>query len=135
MKFRIRYFIIFFIIVTIGLIANYKYRPYIYSNNLYDFGIADTIGSLVCVIGASFSYLSFQTSSKSELSSIAKIIVAMYILELIQLLPFIETFDWQDLVAITISSIITLYIYYKIGKDNKKLKVYSGIILRKLNLR
>lgn len=130
MNYRVRYFIVFVIVVSIGLIANYTYRPYVYSNNLQDYGLADTIGSLVCVIGASFSGLSFKVSSKSELRSIKIAIIVMYILEFVQLPPTWGTFDWKDLVAITISSIITLWIYSKIGKEREKLKIYLAKLLK-----
>lgn len=36
------------------MILNALYRPYIYENEINDFGLADTIGSLVSVIGFCF---------------------------------------------------------------------------------
>jgi hypothetical protein len=37
----------------LGILLSYTYRPYIYSNYIFDFHLADTIGSWVCIPAAS----------------------------------------------------------------------------------
>ena len=48
---RETYLTISIAVFAIGIILSSLYRPYIYRNNITDFGFADTIGSLVSVIG------------------------------------------------------------------------------------
>ncbi|HEY1025565.1 MAG TPA: hypothetical protein VGE26_10400 [Sphingobacteriaceae bacterium] len=47
---KIQYLAISISTVSIGLIMTFLYRPYIYENRIFDFWIADSIGSLVCVV-------------------------------------------------------------------------------------
>jgi len=42
-----------------GQLLSHLYRPYIYANNINDFGFADTIGSLVSVIRAVLNVLDY----------------------------------------------------------------------------
>ncbi len=45
------YLFISIVVVSSGLLLSGIYRPYIYSNDINDYSFADTIGSLVSVIG------------------------------------------------------------------------------------
>jgi hypothetical protein len=45
------YLLIGITIIGTGLVLSAFYRPYIYTHKINDFGFADTIGSLVSVIG------------------------------------------------------------------------------------
>lgn len=67
MNYKVNYILIVIIVVTIVLFAVYYYRPYIYTNNIYDFHLADTISSWACVIGAPFFRLIMQSFPKREL--------------------------------------------------------------------
>ncbi len=124
MIYKAKYITITVIVVAIGLFADYYYRPYIYSNNIYDFHLADTISSWACVIGAPFFSLIMQSFPKRELQVILKSILAMYLVEFIQLIPSLGTFDWYDVIATFIGSFITLGIYYRIGREKKELNTY-----------
>jgi len=124
MNYKVNYILIVVIVVTIGLFADYYYRPYIYTNNIYDFHLADTISSWVCVIGAPFFSLIMQSFPKRELQVILQSILAMYLVEFIQLIPPLGTFDWYDVIATFIGSFITLGIYYRIGREKIELKIF-----------
>lgn len=64
--------------VIIGQILTQTYRPFIYSNNIFDFGLADTIGSLVSVIGLCFFFWTFKTYSNEEKNKHIIIAVLLY---------------------------------------------------------
>lgn len=49
-----------------GLILSHTYRPYIYENHIYDFHIADTIGSIVCVPAATYYFTDLAINALSE---------------------------------------------------------------------
>ena len=93
----------------IGLILSHTYRPYIYENHIYDFHIADTIGSIVCVPAATLLFYGF--TDKYYIGKLTLIITLTYIFyELLGLLNIHGTFDLYDIIAIIISGICTYFI-------------------------
>lgn len=60
------YLISAILIIFSGLILSALYRPYIYSNNINDFGFADTIGSLIAVVAFCFFVWGFKEYSNQE---------------------------------------------------------------------
>jgi hypothetical protein len=113
------YFIILIIVIVSGLLLSLIYRPYIYSNNYFDFGFADTIGSLVSVIGLCFFYWSFKSYSNNEKNKhiIISVLVYSLIWEPMGLIGIHGTFDWKDIVATIISGILTFLLKEIIDKN------------------
>lgn len=88
------------------------YRPYIYSNDINDFGFADTIGSLIAVIGFCFFVWGFKEYSDKEKNKHIIIATLVYSFgwELLGFLEIHGTFDKKDIVAALFSGLITFII-------------------------
>jgi len=108
-KKQVIYITISISVITIGLILTFFYRPFIIERNINDFGLADTIGSLVSVIGFCFFIWGFKDYSNIEKNK--QIIIATFIYafiwELVGLLKIYGTYDFKDIIAGVISGIIT----------------------------
>ena len=123
---RETYLIISIAVIAIGIILSSLYRPYIYRNNITDFGFADTIGSLVSVIG----FCTFVWSRKEHPNRLKNvhILLATFIYgifwEFLGYINLYGTFDKKDIVAAAISGIFTYFIKtcieYKYQKKEMK---------------
>jgi len=109
------YFFFSIITVSIAFLLTHIYRPYVYTHNVNDFGFADTIGSLVSVIGFCFFIWGIKNYSNKEknLHIIVTMIIYTIVWESISLLGVHGTFDWKDIIAGIVSAIITY-----ISKEN-----------------
>lgn len=118
-----KYLILSIIIVFSGLLLSIIYRPYIYANNINDFGIADTIGSFVAVLGFCFFVWGIKEYSNKEKNK--QIIIATFIYsfgwELFGYLGIYGTYDKKDIIAALISGLITFLIKEIIDRKNQKL--------------
>ncbi len=113
-------------IVVVGLLLSWFYRPYIYTNKINDFGFADTIGSLVSVIGFCFFFWSFREYSNKEKNKHIVIATLIYSFgwEFFGFLGIYGTFDKKDIVAALFSGVITFItkeIIERIYSDDLKL--------------
>ena len=104
--------------IITGQILTLTYRPFIYSNNIFDFGLADTIGSLVSVVGLCFFFWTFKTYSNKEKNKHIIIAVLSYSLiwEPLGLIGLHGTFDWKDIIATFISGLLTFLLKEIIDK-------------------
>lgn len=101
-------------VVVTGIILSVTYRPYIYANDLNDFRIADTLGSLIAVIGFCFlvwGFKEFSNSVKNKQIVFAALVYSI-IWEPLGLLGIHGTFDWYDMIAAGISGILAF-----VGKE------------------
>ena len=98
-------------IVVAGIILSVTYRPFIYANELNDFKFADTIGSLIAVIGFCFLVWGFKDFSNSTMNRQIVVAVLVYsvIWEPLGLLGIQGTFDWYDMIAAGISGILAFF--------------------------
>lgn len=105
------YLAISILVFVAGQLLTHFYRPYIYRNNISDFGFADTIGSLASVIGSCFFFWGFKFYSNKEKNKqiIISMIVYSIIWETMGLIGLHGTFDLKDIVAVFISGILTFY--------------------------
>lgn len=103
------YFIISVVSILTGFILTMFYRPYIYKHKINDFGLADTIGSVVSVIGFCFFIWSFKAYSNKEKNKqiILATIIYAFIWEFFGYLNIYGTFDVKDVIAGVISGIMT----------------------------
>ncbi|WP_439185824.1 hypothetical protein [Carboxylicivirga taeanensis] len=99
-------------VVLTGLMLSIFYRPYVYTNQINDFGFADTIGSLVSVIGFCFfawSFKNYTDAQKNKQIFIATVIYG-FVWESFGLIGIHGTFDWKDIVGAIVSGILTFLI-------------------------
>ena len=79
-KIRIIYFVTFLISFGLTEIGRYIYRPYIYENNINDFGLADSMGNLGGIIVQIFFGLALINATKKIGLKIISVCVIGYIL-------------------------------------------------------
>jgi hypothetical protein len=97
------------LLILSGLL-NFVYRPYIYSNQIFDFYFADTFTSLLSVPCASLLFWGVYGKEyflKILWSSLIGFLLYEFFLGL--------TFDWHDVIALIISTFIAhlLYLLFK----------------------
>ena len=103
------------LIAAVGLILSHTYRPYIYSHNLFDFHLADVIGSIVCVPSSVlFFYGMDPRYSVKKYTVYATIVYISY--ELLGLFNIHGTFDIYDIIAIISSAFCFYRIYIRLSK-------------------
>jgi hypothetical protein len=129
---RVILFIIFLLAFIITEIGRKIYRPYIYSNDIFDFWIADTIGNFTGTIAIIFFDLAIinipQEKSKNGKWYILFITLGLIIYELVQyILPGRNTCDWRDIIATIIAGVISLGLYKLIysGKFDPGRELFS----------
>ncbi len=103
------------LIGIVGLILSHTYRPYIYSHNLFDFHIADVIGSIVCVPSSVLFFLGMSPKYSVKKYTIYSTIIFI-IYELFGLMNIHGTFDIYDIIAIIISAFCFYFIYTCLNK-------------------
>ncbi len=119
------YLILAFIVLVSSQILTHIYRPYIYSNKINDYGFADTIGSLVCVLGICFLFWGIKSFSNKDKNRhiIFATILYSFIWESLGLLGIHGTFDWKDIIAVFISGLLTYIIKEVIDIKTNKTKI------------
>ncbi|GAP43343.1 hypothetical protein TBC1_111496 [Lentimicrobium saccharophilum] len=110
---RIAFFLIFVFMFVFTEIGRKIYRPYIYSNDLFDFWIADTIGNFTGTIAIIFfDFAIVNPKYRQGRILIIFITLGLIVYELIQfILPGTNTCDWRDIAATLIAGMISWGIY------------------------
>ena len=109
--YRIMYFVIAIIAFFITEAGRKIYRPFIYSNNIDDFGIADSIGNSGGIIVQIFFMLAILNSPRRKVYHIIGFVIIGYIIyEILQ--PYLPrgVFDWKDVYGTLIGGVIALII-------------------------
>jgi glycerol uptake facilitator-like aquaporin len=122
--FRIIYSVMFMLSFGITEIGRYIYRPFIYENDINDFGIADSMGNLGGIIVQIFFGLTvFNPSHKKGLRLISFFIIGYILYEIAQ--PFLPkgVFDWNDIYGTIIGGLIGLLLFHLIHKVVKQNKI------------
>jgi len=123
--FRIAYFAIFLMSFFITEFGRKIYRPFIYNNNISDFGIADSIGNLGGIIVQIFFGLLILNSPKKKGIRLIILCSLGYILyEILQPILPRGVFDWRDIYGTFIGGIIGMGIFLLIHSFLNKNKVY-----------
>ena len=115
--------VLFFFITEIG---RNIYRPYIYSNNIDDFGIADSIGNSGGIVVQLFFTLAILNSPGKKVFRVIGFIVIGYIVyEILQ--PYLPrgVFDWKDIYGTLFGGVISLFIWIFINKIIKNKVIYQ----------
>ena len=122
--FRIIYFVMFVLSFGITEIGRYIYRPFIYENNINDFGIADSMGNSGGIIVQIFFGLAIFNSTKIKgIRLIFFFIIGYVIYELAQLFLPKGVFDWKDIYGTIIGGSVGLILFLVIQKVIKRNKI------------
>ncbi|MCU4175238.1 VanZ family protein [Carboxylicivirga sp. N1Y90] len=114
---RVLYAIIAFICYVITEMGRFIYRPYIYSNNISDYGLADTIGNLGGIIVQIFFMAAvFNSKDKKRWNLIAFLCAGYILYELAQEYLPKGVCDIKDIIATLIGGIIAVFIFLIIKK-------------------
>ena len=123
---RVIYFgiaVLFFFLTEIG---RNIYRPFIYSSNIDDYGIADSIGNSGGIIVQIFISLALLNSPRKKVFNVIAFIVIGYILyEILQ--PYLPrgVFDWKDIYGTLIGGVISLFVLFMVKKMVKNKVIYT----------
>ena len=121
--YRIIYFVAFLISFGITEIGRYIYRPFIYENNISDYGIADSMGnSGGIIVQLFFGLLIFNSSKIKGLRLISFFIIGYILYEIAQLFLPKGVFDWKDIYGTIIGGLIGMLLFLLIHKVIKKNK-------------
>ena len=109
---RIAYFLIFVFMFLLTEAGRKIYRPYIYSHDLFDYWIADTIGNFTGTIAIVFFDLAgFNPKYKQGRIFILIIILGLIVYEFLQYFSPGSILDWRDIVATIIAGMISRAVY------------------------
>jgi hypothetical protein len=119
---RIFFFIIFIFMFILTEIGRKIYRPYIYSNKIFDYWIADTIGNFTGTIAIIFFDLAgINPEYKNGKIFIYIIVVGLIVYELLQYFSPKSICDWRDMIATLVAGIISFIIYKLINVKYRNL--------------
>jgi len=121
---RIAFFLIFVFMFFLTEIGRKIYRPYIYSNDIFDYWIADTIGNLTGTIAIIFFEFSI-VNPKHRLGRILLILITLGLIvyELFQYFSPRSILDWRDMIATLIGGLISWGIYEFLFKKLKEKEI------------
>lgn len=126
--FRIYYLMIFILLFLFTEIGRNVYRPFIYKNNINDYGIADSIGNLGGIIVQIFFGLAILNPTKKKGIRLVVFFSCGYILyEIVQPILPRGVFDWKDIYGTIIGGILGIMIFLIIHRfgNNKILKKFN----------
>jgi len=122
--FRVIYFVTFLISFVLTEIGRYIYRPFIYENNINDYGIADSMGNLGGIIVQIFFGLTIFNSTRIKgLRLIAFFILGYILYEIAQLFLPKGVFDWKDIYGTIIGGLIGLLLFLLLHTVIKRNKI------------
>ena len=92
------------------------YRPYIYANDINDYGLADSMGNLGgIVVQIYFSLAVLNVSKNKGLVVIGFIVVGYILYEIVQ--PYLPkgVFDWKDIYGTVLGGAVSLLLWLLIN--------------------
>ena len=116
-RYRICYIIIAITMFLITEFWRHLYRPFVYKNEINDYGLADSIGNLGGIIVQIYFTLAILNSPKKQGYRVIGLIVIGYTLyEIVQ--PYLPrgVFDWKDIYGNIIGGFISIFIWFTINK-------------------
>jgi len=114
---RIAFFLLFVFMFVFTEIGRKIYRPYIYSNDIFDFWIADTIGNFTGTIAIIFfDFAGVNPKYKQGKIFLIIITLGLIVYELLQYFSPKSICDWRDIIATLIAGFISWGIYELIFK-------------------
>ncbi len=114
-RLRNAYVLVFLLSFVITEIGRDIYRPYIYKNDLNDFGIADTMGNHLGAVTLVFFILAVMNATRQEaLIVIATVTIGYIGYEFLQQFLPGSVVDPKDMVASIIGGILSLLLFLAI---------------------
>lgn len=111
---RIFFLLVFVLSYLITEFGRFIYRPYIYSNDIYDFHIADSVGNFIGTITIVYGNLLIQNPNKKNgVLFVTLVPVGIVIYEYLQKFTPKGTFDVFD-VYYTIAGGVLGYLFYRL---------------------
>ena len=103
-------------LLFLEFVARAYYRPYIYSNNIFDFHIADTLGNSLGTIAGVFILVGILTSDRRQgLSMVVIVTIAFVVYEIGH--PLLgKPIDIWDVIATVITGAVSYFVVGRIGK-------------------
>ena len=124
--FRIIYLIIAVVAFFITEAGRYIYRPFIYGNDINDYGIADSIGNSGGIVVQIFFMLAILNSPRKKVFRVIGFVTVGYVVyEILQ--PYLPkgVFDWNDIYGTVIGGVFTFLIILLIRKIVKNRVIYE----------
>ena len=124
--FRIIYMIIAVLAFFITEAGRYIYRPFIYANEINDYGIADSIGNSGGIVVQIFFMLAILNSPGEKVFRVIGFVTVGYVIyEILQ--PYLPkgVFDWKDIYGTVIGGVISFLIILLIRKFVKNKVIYE----------
>ena len=125
-RYRICYIITAITMFLITELGRHLYRPFVYKNEINDYGLADSIGNLGGIIVQIYFMLALLNSPKKQGYRVIGLIVIGYTLyEIVQ--PYLPrgVFDWKDIYGTIIGGGISILIWLTINKLIKNKVIYK----------
>ena len=115
------YFVLFAVFFILTEIGREIYRPYIYQNEIADFGFADVIGNLLGTVAIIFFNLGVSHANKRQsIGMIGFITIGVVLYELMQPILPKGVLDWKDVISTPIAglaSLIMVLIIWRVIQD------------------
>ena len=120
---RIVTFFIFIFMFIFTEIGRKIYRPYIYSNDIFDYWIADTIGNFTGTIAIVFFNLTI-SNPEYRIGKYFSFLIAigLIVYELLQYFSPRSIFDWRDIIATLIAGLISFLIHKWVNNKFDEIK-------------
>jgi hypothetical protein len=118
---RIAFLLIFVFMFFLTEIGRKIYRPFIYSNDIFDYWIADTIGNLTGTIAiVFFDFAIVNPNRRNGRIFIVIITLGLIVYELLQYFSPRSILDWRDMIATVIAGLVSWGIYEILIKTLKE---------------
>lgn len=104
--------------LVLTAIGDSFYRNWIYSNNYFDFGLANYLPSITGTITAVFLLCGVSKKfPKNIVKSSGGVIVGCALYEVLQPILHTGVFDWQDLAAVLVTGVVVLFVFKALLKS------------------
>jgi hypothetical protein len=106
--------------LILTIIGDSFYRNWVYSNNYFDFGLANYLPSITGTITAIFLLCGASKAfPKDIVKSSCGVIIGCALYEVLQPIFNTGVFDWQDLAAVFATGAVVLLIFKALLKNQK----------------
>jgi hypothetical protein len=103
-------------LLFLEFVARAYYRPYIYSNNIFDFHIADTLGNSLGTIAGVFIFIGILTSNRQQGLSMALIVTIAFVVYEVGHPLLGKPIDMWDVLATVVTGTMCYFIVGRIDK-------------------
>ena len=112
-QYKIPYILGALFFFILGVVLSNTYRPYIYTNHLYDYHFADTIGNWVAVPSLTLLVVGMNKYTPYKATLYSVMVWFLY-----EIIPF-GVFDYYDLLATLASGTLTYLAFYFFKSSGK----------------